>query len=145
MLLDSMRSLLGVAVVSVWLARALSTIGSAAQAPPGSDGWLIPAGAATESNTAPRDPQALARGRSLYSAKCQRCHGPDGTGHGPEADPEHPAGDLTDPRVAARNPDGVMFYKIWNGRAKPKMPAMKLDLPRGDVWLVIQYAKTLRK
>jgi hypothetical protein len=22
-----------------------------------------------------------------------------------------------------RNPDGVMFYKIWNGRAKPRMPA----------------------
>jgi mono/diheme cytochrome c family protein len=139
------RALLGAAVALVWLARAVSTIGSAPQAPPGSDGWLIPAGAATEFNPAPGDSQALARGQSLYKAKCQRCHGADGTGHGPEADPDRPAGDLTDRRVAARNPDGVMFYKIWNGRAKPKMPAMKLDLTRSDVWLVVQYAKTFRQ
>ena len=31
--------------------------------------------------------------------------------------------DLTVARRAARNPDGVVFYKIWNGRQKPKMPA----------------------
>jgi hypothetical protein len=47
--------------------------------------------------------------------------------------------------VAARNPDGVMFYRIWNGRAKPKMPAMKADLTRTDVWTIVQYVKTLRK
>ena len=38
-----------------------------------------------------------------------------------------------------------MFYKIWNGRAKPRMPAMKADLGRVDVWLVIHYVKTLRR
>jgi hypothetical protein len=45
----------------------------------------------------------------------------------------------------ACNPDGVMFYKIWNGRAKPKMPAMKIDVTRTDVWAVIHYINTLRK
>jgi hypothetical protein len=39
----------------------------------------------------------------------------------------------------------VMFYKIWNGRTKPKMPAMKADISPADVWAVIQYVKTLRK
>ena len=50
-----------------------------------------------------------------------------------------------DRRAAARNPGGVMFYKIWNGRAKPMMPAMKSDITRADVWTLIQYVKTLRK
>jgi hypothetical protein len=29
--------------------------------------------------------------------------------------------------------------------AKPKMPAMKMDITRDDVWIVINYVKTLRK
>ena len=102
-------------------------------------------GAAAERNPVPVNDALLARGQNLYKAKCQRCHGADGAGHGPEADPDHPAGDLTDGRAALRNPDGVMFYKIWNGRAKPKMPAMKTDMTRTDVWTVIHYVKTLRK
>jgi mono/diheme cytochrome c family protein len=117
----------------------------ATQAPDGSNGWVIPERAALESNPEPLNPAALARGQSLYKAKCQRCHGSDGAGHGPDTDPNHPAGDLTDPRAAARNPDGVLFYKIWNGRAKPKMPAMKMDMARNDVWTLIHYVKALRK
>jgi CubicO group peptidase (beta-lactamase class C family) len=31
-----------------------------------------------------------------------------------------------------------MFYKIWNGRSKPKMPPFKTDISREDVWTVIQ-------
>ena len=46
---------------------------------------------------------------------------------------------------ASRNPDGVMFYKVWNGRKNPKMPAFKSEMTRDDIWTVIQYAKTLRK
>ena len=117
----------------------------ATQAPEGSLEWNIPDGAAAERNPQPLDGAALSRGQSLYKAKCQRCHGADGTGHGPEADPNHPAGDLTDRRLASRNPDGVMFYKIWNGRTKPKMPAMKTDISQADVWALISYVKTLRK
>jgi cytochrome c5 len=117
----------------------------ATQAPDGSEGWHIPEGAAMEGNPEPLSPAVLARGQSLYKAKCQRCHNADGAGHGPESDPDHPAGDLTDARRAARNPDGVMFYKIWNGRSKPKMPAMKTDITPDDVWAVIHYVKTMRK
>jgi mono/diheme cytochrome c family protein len=129
-------------VTSIYLGHAVATFGGAA-APP--DGWQIPAGAAAESNPEPVNASVLAKGQALYKAKCQRCHGADGSGHGPEADREHPAGDLSDGHAAARNPDGVMFYKIWNGRTKPKMPAMKMDLMRSDVWTLIQYVKTLRK
>jgi len=142
---DQIRALLGAAVTSVWLSLALNAGGNGAQAPAGSDGWRIPEGADSESNPEPITAAALAKGQSVFRAKCQHCHGADGSGHGPDADPDHPAGDLTDRRAAARNPDGVLFYKIWNGRAKPKMPAMKADLTRAEVWSVVQYVATLRK
>jgi mono/diheme cytochrome c family protein len=116
-----------------------------AQSPAGSDGWHIPEGAAAETNPEALNPAAIARGQNLYKSKCQRCHGVDGSGRGPDADPEHPPGDLSDGRRASRNPDGVMFYKMWNGRAKPRMPAMNADMSRADAWKVIGYVKTLRK
>lgn len=137
--------LLGMVLTSIYLMAAVDVARVATQAPDDSNGWHIPAGAATESNPEPLNAAALAKGQSLYKSKCQRCHGADGTGHGPEGDPSHPPADLTDGRRASRNPDGVMFYKIWNGREKPKMPAMKTDITRSDVWTVIHYVKTLRK
>jgi mono/diheme cytochrome c family protein len=138
-------SVLGAALTSLCLSVAVDVVKVATQAPEDSEGWHIPAAAATERNPEPINPAVLARGQSLYKAKCQRCHGADGAGHGPEADPNHPAGDLSNARRASLNPDGVLFYKIWNGRAKPKMPAMKTDISQGDVWTVIHYVKTLRK
>jgi mono/diheme cytochrome c family protein len=130
-----------------WICLTLvaATIRATPQAPAGAEGWHIPEGAAAEVNPVPLSADVLARGMSLYRAKCQRCHGANGTGRGPDADPGHPPADLTDGRRASLNPDGVMFYKIWNGRAKPKMPAMKSDIVAADVWTVIQYVKTLRK
>jgi mono/diheme cytochrome c family protein len=145
MLTKSTVPLLGMIVTSIYLTFAFDVANVATQAPDDSNGWHLPEGAAAERNLVPVNDALLARGQSLYKAKCQRCHGADGAGHGPEADPDHPAGDLTDGRAALRNPDGVMFYKIWNGRAKPKMPAMKTDMTRTDVWTVIHYVKTLRK
>lgn len=110
-----------------------------------SDGWQIPANAAAERNPIPRDESALAKGQSIYKSRCQRCHGPQGRGDGPEADPANPPGNLADPARAARNPDGVVFYKVWNGRRHPKMPAFKTELSREDVWLVTHYVASLRR
>jgi mono/diheme cytochrome c family protein len=109
------------------------------------EGWQIPDGAETERNPVVLSPAVLTKGQALYKSKCQRCHGVSGKGDGPDADGGHAPSDLTDPRRALRNPDGVMFYKIWNGRARPKMPAMKTDVARTDVWTVIHYVKTLRR
>jgi mono/diheme cytochrome c family protein len=39
----------------------------------------------------------------------------------------------------------VLFYKIWNGRTQPTMPAFKGQLTRDEVWAVVAYVKTLRK
>jgi mono/diheme cytochrome c family protein len=109
-------------------------------------GWTLPAGSATEPNPIASSPEIVQKGQKLYQGKCQRCHGKEGKGDGPDADPDKPAGNLTDRVRAGFNPDGVVFYKIWNGRSSPKMAAFKSEgLSRDEVWTVVQYVKTLRK
>ena len=109
-----------------------------------SDGWLIGRDALDLVNPTALTPAVAARGADLYRSKCQRCHGRTGAGGGPDAEPDDPPGDLTDERRAPRNPDGVLFYKIWNGRSRPKMPAFKTDIGRDDVWAIVHHIKTLR-
>jgi mono/diheme cytochrome c family protein len=115
----------------------------AAQANP--DTWQIPPNAAQEVNPLPLNDKVLAQGKKIFESRCARCHGPGGKGNGPDADPDHKPEDLTDSRRASRNPDGVMFYKIWNGRKNPRMPAFKTDLAKNEIWTVIHYVKTLRQ
>ncbi len=108
--------------------------------------WQIPDGARDEkSPIALVSPDVLKKGKALYLSHCQKCHGPQGKGDGPDGDPEHKPEDLTDASRAARNPDGVMFYKVWNGRKAPKMPAFKTEMTKDEVWTIVEYAKTLRK
>jgi mono/diheme cytochrome c family protein len=109
------------------------------------EGWQIPATAAKETNPIAPNDKVLAKGKDIYKSKCQKCHGVSGKGDGPDADPKHKPGNLTDASRASRNPDGVMFYKLWNGRAKPKMPAFKSEMSKEDIWTVIAYVKTLRQ
>jgi len=135
------------------LASAVTASGAMQQTPPPSDeapagggkGWTIPAGAAQEPNPIAASPEVLAKGKSLFHSKCEKCHGKEGKGDGPDADADMPPGDLSDGSRAARNPDGVMFYKVWNGRKSPKMIAFKTELSKEEVWTVIHYAKSLRK
>ena len=110
-----------------------------------SGGWTIPENARQEKSPLSAAPAILKKGKGVFESKCQRCHGPQGKGDGPDGDPEHKPADLTDASRASRNTDGVMFYKVWNGRKDPKMPAFKSDLSRDDVWAVVEYAKSLRK
>ncbi len=109
------------------------------------DGWTIPAGAAEEKSPVEASAKVLEDGKKLYTSNCQRCHGASGTGDGPDADKQDQPEDLTDGARASLNPDGVMFYKVWNGRRRPNMPAFKTDMTRQQVWTVVAYAKSLRK
>jgi mono/diheme cytochrome c family protein len=127
------------------LAADARTATTRTQRPARPDSWQIPPGAAEEKNPVEASQAVLAKGKQIYEAKCQRCHGPEGLGDGPDADPDHMPGDLSDGSRAPQNPDGVMFYKIWNGRSKPKMPGFSSELSREEVWTLIHYVKTLRK
>ena len=53
--------------------------------------------------------------------------------------------DLTNPKRAERNTDGVVYYKVANGRGRPKMPAFKDELNEQQIWTVVAYVQSLRK
>jgi mono/diheme cytochrome c family protein len=109
-------------------------------------GWTIPEGASKETNPLSVTPELVDQGKELYADNCDRCHGPKGRGDGSDADPDDPPADLTDPRRATRNPDGVVFHKVWNGRSDPEMPAFKDEgLSKEDVWTIVAYVQTLRR
>src|SRR5262245_24190862 len=116
-----------VAIVAAIVATAATIVAQSQKQADSQSEWTIPANAAMEINPIAATPDVIAQGRKIFENKCQRCHGRDGRGHGPDADADHPAGNLTDRLRAAFNPDGVMFYKVWNGRTSPKMPAFKKE------------------
>lgn len=118
----------------------------APQPRPSGNGWQLPRDAADTKNPLPVDATLVAAGKTVYKDKCERCHGPGGLGDGKDAEPEHQEDmDLTNPRRAERNSDGVVFYKVWNGRKVPKMPAFKDELTKEQVWAVVAYAQSLRQ
>ncbi len=135
------------ALLLVGAAAAVTRLEAAAQQPAASaSGWQLPPDADTKKSPLQVDPRVLATGKSVFKEKCTKCHGPAGLGDGPDADPEHREDmDLTNPKRADRNQDGVVFYKVWNGRRKPKMPAFKDELSEQQVWSVVAYVQTLRK
>lgn len=145
------RYVLWVLPVAIWVV-AFATTGQAAQgggqpAQGGGrgGGFIIPPGAATEKSPLTVNEAVIANGKKLYAAKCQRCHGVAGKGDGPEGEQEHQADmDLTLPNRAARNPDGVVFYKMWNGRQTPKMPVFSEELTKEQAWAIVAYVQTLR-
>ena len=110
------------------------------------NGWSLPANADEEKNPFAGDAKAVAAGKALFEKTCKKCHGPGGKGDGPDADPDSMQDmDLTNPKRAARNMDGIVFYKIWNGRKKPKMPAQKDELTKDQVWQIVSFVQTLRQ
>jgi mono/diheme cytochrome c family protein len=134
------------------LALSAAVVGLAAGSPaeqaaqPSKSGWQLPPEAETTKNPLTVDAKVLASGKAVYKEKCQKCHGASAKGDGPDADPDAlEEMDLTNPKRAARNTDGVVFYKVWNGRRKPKMPAQKDELTKDQVWAVVSYVQSLRK
>jgi len=110
------------------------------------DGWQLPPDAEEKKNPHPVDDKLLAIGRSVFKDKCARCHGPGGRGDGPDADPDAwERMDLTNPERAEPNVDGVVFYKVWNGRRRPKMPAFSVEISEDQAWAVVAYVQSLRK
>jgi mono/diheme cytochrome c family protein len=105
--------------------------------------WTIPPEAAGLRSPIEATPDVIQKGASIFESRCRPCHGPEGRGNGPLSDPAHPAADLTAGVKADLAPDGVLFYRVWNG--KRPMPAFKTDLTRDDVWRVVAYVKTLKK
>jgi putative copper resistance protein D len=109
-------------------------------------GWKIPPTAKEEKNPLTVDDTLIAAGKKLFAQKCQRCHGAEGKGDGVDADSDNMERmDLTNPKQAEANPDGVVFYKVSHGRQEPRMPAFEDQLSKDQIWTVVAYVQTLRK
>ena len=146
------RSLILVYSILVFVPSAIVTAAyavTASEAPfqqRSTSGWTLPPDAADTKNPLAVDDKVLAIGKKVFSDKCQKCHGPKGLGDGPDADPDHAEEmNLTNPKRADRNPDGVVFYKVSNGRRRPKMPPFKDELSKEQIWSVVAFAQSLRK
>ncbi len=105
-------------------------------------GWTIPPGGAEEKSPLKPTADVLRRGKATYAANCQSCHGPLGKGDGPDSPRDTPAADLTDEFRAELNTDGVIYYKVMNGR--PPMPAFSTKLTKATAWPLVEYVKSLR-
>ena len=143
-----LRAIVLFAFVFVTASLAFVVPGVVAQTKPASNpaGWQLPPDAQTLKNPLSVDEKVLASGKAIFKDKCERCHGPGGLGDGPDADPDAMMDmDLTVAKRAERNPDGVVFYKVMNGRRKPKMPAFKEELTADQAWAVVAFAQSLRK
>ena len=122
----------GISVMVAVLASSFALV--AAPARPQGDDWTIPDDALRLTSPIAPTPAALKKGQDLFKSNCEKCHGSQGKGNGRYADPNHPPANLTESR-ASENPDGVLFYRIWNGK-KP-MPAFKSLMTKDDVWTVV--------
>ena len=141
------RSIVSIAVTTLCLCALVLAVAvrAAAPAPQQAPGWTIPPNGAAEKSPLTVNATVIADGKKLFSSKCQRCHGALGKGDGDDGDPDHQDDmDLTVASRAARNTDGTVFYKIWNGRAQPKMPAFSEQLTKEQAWTIVAYVQTLR-
>ena len=84
---------------------------------------------------------AQSAGEATYKAKCQMCHGADGTGATP-AGKAMKAIPFTDPQILNKS-DADLIAATKNG--KGKMPAYTGKLSDGDIKAVVTYIHTLQK
>jgi mono/diheme cytochrome c family protein len=145
------RSIAVAAILAAWLggmaSPALYGQGSKGNQSSGKkdDGWKIPQGAEDEKSPLTISPAVIAAGKKLFASKCERCHGKSGKGNGPDSEPKYREDmDLTAAEHADRNPDGVIYYRIWNGRKDPKMPVFSEELSKEQVWALVAFVQTLR-
>jgi mono/diheme cytochrome c family protein len=109
-------------------------------------GWKIPPGAESEKSPLTVNAAVIAAGQKIFGSKCQRCHGKTGKGNGPDSEEKYQKDmDLTVASRADHNPDGVVFYRVWNGRTNPKMPVFSQELSKEQIWAVVAYVQTLRE
>jgi len=104
------------------------------------DEWKVPAKYEKMTNPIPAKTDA-AIGKSLYSKHCKSCHGSEGYGDGTKADDvDGDLGDFSSKEFQSQS-DGALFYKTYIGRKD--MPNYEKKLSEEDVWLTVNYMRTL--
>lgn len=104
--------------------------------------WEVPAKYKNMKNpTDPNDKDGLADAKIIYAKQCSSCHGKKGWGDGSKA--KTLKGDLGDfsSEDFQKQTDGELFYKISFGR--DDMPNFSKKISDEDIWLVVNYLRTL--
>lgn len=83
----------------------------------------------------------LSKGKELFTAMCQHCHGEKGDGNGPMVTSRAYEG-VPNYAERASLSDGQMFYSIYYG--KGMMGAHRSLLNKKEIWTVIHYIRSLQ-
>ena len=83
----------------------------------------------------------LSKGKELFTAMCQHCHGEKGDGNGPMVTSGAYNG-VPNYADRASLSDGQMFYSIYFG--KGMMGAHRSLLNKKEIWTVIHYIRSLQ-
>ena len=106
--------------------------------------WKVPAKYEKMKNPTEANRANIAIGKSLYSKHCKSCHGATGLGDGTKADNlEGDLGDFSSEEFQSQS-EGALFYKSYIGRKD--MPNFEKKIPdTEDVWLIVNYMRTLKE
>lgn len=106
--------------------------------------WVVPDKFVAMKNPVKADAASIKDGKDIWNKHCASCHGKTGKGDGTKAAQlETALSDFTTDEVQKQS-DGEMFYKSWEGR--DEMPTFKKKIGvEEDVWMVINYIRTLNK
>ena len=105
--------------------------------------WEVSSKFKSMENPEKADAQSLKMGRALYTKECSSCHGKAGQGDGVKARGlETFPGDFTGEAFQGQT-DGEIFYKSKIGRGE--MPKFDKKIPDEDIWIMVNYMRTLKK
>lgn len=104
--------------------------------------WAIPPEAKTLRNPVAGSAKALQEAEPIYREHCAQCHGDTGKGDGREAKSHSTLPpDFTEPGRIAHQEDGVLFYKISEG--KRPMPSFRKRLTEDQRWEMVTLVRWL--
>jgi mono/diheme cytochrome c family protein len=106
--------------------------------------WIIPPEAATLRNPMANSVAALGPARAIYRENCAQCHGETGRGDGREAKSHSTLPpDFSEPGRIEKQSDGVLFYKISDG--KRPMPSFRSKLTDEQRWQLVTLVRELAR
>lgn len=104
--------------------------------------WVIPPEAKSMKNPVMASDAVLRAVAPVYRENCAQCHGDSGRGDGREARSHGTLPpDFTEPGRIEKEEDGVLFYKISEGR-RP-MPTFKGRLTEEQRWELVALVRAL--
>ncbi len=106
--------------------------------------WPVPDATKNKKNTVAGNAESVAAAKTLWNTHCKSCHDAKGLGDGSKAAQlKTEPGDFSKATTQSQT-DGVLFYKLSEGR--DDMPNFKKKIPDEDErWSLVNFIRTLKK